>query len=752
VTSGGGVCPRRVMNIDPNRQRCYLPELDMGKLKRVAFCVDVEIAGGPRYDDDADPADKKKMEKDRKMKEKAEGAALKNPEGAALKNSEAMVEEKEKADPEEDTPETPTVAEDNADATPSAVPEKKEMSRKKEKKKRSEEERKERKEQKRRKAEECGSIPMQIVRSTENVTEATPNAAQPRPMDRPTIDPLRIYRRCCQLRETPILKRITEQLSAPSNCPIAHPGVVMCLDLTRSRLQLADVATLSDWLAIVPVKKLLLEDADLNDEGVRLILAGLLAAKIPDFSRKHPLPGDKYEERSGSVEKLSIKNNPKMTKEGWKHISLFTYMCKSIKSLDVSMNMFPPSPADHDSDAAKCDPAEVFGKSLSERVGGNHLEELIMGECSLSAYQIRKITDAVSISGIKRLGLAGNSIGQEALQYIVHYIRSGVCQGIDLGGNDLRDHLEILGEAFEADCPIWALSLADCNLDAASLKPLFPGLLNIQNLRFLDLSLNPELFTANISALGLLRKYLPMITELRRIHLTNVDMAPSQAIALADVLGECPHLAHINILNNPQLTALAEATEEETQEEACALYASLMAAARVSTSLISIEVDIPTPENSEIVKALAKQVVAYCLRNMERSYPVIPSPTDQNSETSNTTHEFKEVHVPDVLLHLVGDSEGQHDETPAPDNDYIVGGQGVVKALKYCLADLKSVQSGMATPLEAPEVGAKARTVSKNLLDSARKIRVRLQPALITEAKGSDEMAFRKYILIIYKK
>jgi hypothetical protein len=722
--------------------------LEPVKLRRVAFCVDVEIAGGPNYDndDDVDPADKKKMEKDRKLKEKAEGAAL--------KNRDAALEEKEKIDPNGEAPEAPTFTEQTT-TDDTTAPEKKELSRKKEKKKRSEEERKERKEQKRRKAEDSGTVPMQIVRSTGSVPDNSKDqTSTPKgPLDRPTVDPLRIYRRCCQLRETPILKRITEQLAAPSNCPIATPGVVMSLDLTGSRLQPADFVTLSDWLAIVPVKKLVLEDSDLNDEGIRVILAGLLAAIIPDFSKNHPLPGYKYEERSGVVEKLSLKNNPRLTKEGWRHISLFVYLCKSIKSLDVSMNVFPASAVEQGSEADKSDAAEIFGKAISERVGGNHLEELIMGECSLTSYHIRRITDAVTISGIKRLGLAGNSIGLEGLEYIIHYLRSGVCQGIDLGGNDLRDHLELLGEAFEVDCPIWALSFADCNLDAASLKPLCPGLLNLKNLRFLDLSLNPELFTSKVNALSLLRKYMPMMTELRRIHLNNVDLAPSQAIALADVLGECPHLAHISILGNPQLTALAAATEEETQEEACALYASLMAAARVSQSLISIEVDIPTPENSEIVKALAKQVVAYCLRNVERSYTVTLSPNDQTGDASNATHEVKEVHVPEVLLHIVGEVENQHDYSPAPDNDYIVGGQGVVKALKYCLADIiqESTQSGVTTPLEAPEIGAKARTVSKNLLDSARKIRVRLQPALVHEAKGTDDMAFRKCILTICK-
>ena len=37
------------MNIDPYRDRCPLSDLDQKKLRRVAFCVDVEIAGAAQY-------------------------------------------------------------------------------------------------------------------------------------------------------------------------------------------------------------------------------------------------------------------------------------------------------------------------------------------------------------------------------------------------------------------------------------------------------------------------------------------------------------------------------------------------------------------------------------------------------------------------------------------------------------------------------------------------------------------------------
>ncbi|KAF2669855.1 RNI-like protein [Microthyrium microscopicum] len=763
-----GMAPRRIMNIDPNRTRCLLPEFDSNKLRRVAFCVDVEIAGGPHYKDEDDGKTKADKDKDRKKKEAAEGQALKNKvvDGEQVVKDEAPVPENP-ITPVEDTP--------PSEEKPSDEKPKKEMTRKKEKKKRSEEERKERKEQKRRKAEESGSIPMVISRT--NLAAGQDADAAARPLDRPTTDPLRIYRRCCQLRETPVLKRITDQLAASANCPINEPGVVLNLNLTGSRLQLADMVTLSDWLAIVPVKKLILEDSDLNDEGIRVILAGLLAAMTPDFAHRHRVKGEKYQQRSGVVEKLSMRNNPKMTKEGWKHVSLFIYMCQSLKSLDVSMNEFPRAPI-NTSDPAKpqVDPAEVFAKSISERLGGSTFEELVMSECGLTTHHIRKIVDAVTVSGMKRLGLAGNNIGLDAMEYLSHYIRSGVCEGLDLGSNDLRDHLDILGEAFNNNNNFWALSLADCGLDPASLKMMFPGLLNVQNLRFLDLSHNPELFTSSPSALGLFRKYFPLLKDIRRIHLNGVDMAPNQAIALADILAECPQLAHLSILGNPKLSALASATTEDAQEEAVALYASLMAAVRVSDSIISIDVDVPTAENSEIVKALAKQVVAYSLRNMEKwSAFMDTASSDSASESSGSpsssyesstmtkvesalsAHHAKEVEVPEVLLHLVGNYDGQSlpadDDKPTPDNDYIVGGTGVVKALNYCLAEFcrgsaSLPTSGAVTPLNKPAIQEKAMAMSKNLLESARKIRTRLEPSLVRESKTGDDMAFRRLLFL----
>ncbi|KAK5131069.1 hypothetical protein LTR08_001355 [Meristemomyces frigidus] len=840
VHGTGGMCARRVLNVDPNRERCLVPEMEPNRLRRVSFCVDVEIASGPRYVDESDEADRGAKMRDAKLKERAEGDALRRPQAAQEdKDNEGETRADagaRKAVPirREDPKENDDPHDDDADGGASPPDDGRggeQSSRKKEKKKQSEAERKERKEKRRKRAEENGSIPIELQPGEEHDEQTNAGSGLSRPdstepsasamdaplpvgsfpdnlapvpsplkQDRPTTDPVRIYRRCCQLRETPILKRITEQLMSPSCTVPFEPGIVNCLDLGGSRLQLADMVTLGDWLAVVPVRNVRLEDADINDEGVRCILAGLLAAKKPEPTKRRSVTPRhrervqtrQYKERAGVVEKITFKNNPRISRQGWKHISLFILMCRSLKAIDLSMNQFPETlPASaaakslHNAHAGRgsdTDASETLYKCLAERSGGSRLEELIVSECGLTAKQIRKVVDGAVVCGISRLGLAGNHLDDEGLGHVISYLRSGVCKGLDIGGNDLRGKLGMIAEAIytKPGLPCWGMSLAGCNLTCTDLKALFPALVKLPDFRFIDLSHNRALCTNSDDTVSLFRRTMASFTQLKRIHLADVGMSPKQAIALADCLPDGERLAHINLLENPMLQALASARDETGQEEACAVYASLMAAVRVSSTLICIDLDIPSADNSEVVKALAKQVVAYSLRNMEQFAiaeatgvtPVIGNAAAKLAQPHGGEKMLKEITVPDVLMDLVGHVDGSstnHDSgDPAPDDDYIVGGTGVVRALQYVLGEKANDMrrssapstpgSGSVTPRDRPgsstglppteEQRGKARKMSKNLLDSARKIRSRLQPALVKESTAGDELAYRRLLFL----
>lgn len=516
-----GLVERKVLNVDQFRERCPLEDLNQSKLRRVAFCVDVEIAPMPRYSDSDNVASKlpligSKTEK-RKLVEKGEGEALKHPQ--------AVEEQKEqdgavKVSGEEVPKQPPNEGVGSQDASTAkegeAPAENGSGTKKKEKKKRSEEERKARKEKKRKLAEANGQVPLELHRDTDTSDPSAPTT--PRTQVTPTTNPVRIYRRCCQLRETPILKKITEQLLSVSNTTSA--GVVEKLDLTGYWMQLADLVTLGDFLAVVPVKEVLLENCGLTDEGARVVLAGLLAAKKPSTApRQRPITTpDGLVEQGGAVERLVLKNN-KLGSEGWKYLCLFVYMCKSLTSLDLAEIPFPKPPQTnghghfhhtvHHEKKGPLDICALFAKSIGERLGGSTLELLNLSNTGLNHCQLGRIIDGISDCGVRRLGLAHLDLDLEGLGHIQRFLGSGKCEGLDLGGNDLRDHCEKLGDVIEESNALWALSLAECNLKPASLCKLLPHLAKLSNFRFLDLSHNQDLFRSDPSAVGPLRRYYP---------------------------------------------------------------------------------------------------------------------------------------------------------------------------------------------------------------------------------------------------
>ncbi|KAL2157660.1 hypothetical protein VTH06DRAFT_5141 [Thermothelomyces fergusii] len=776
-----GLVERRVLNVDRHRERCSISGLNQSKLRRVSFCVDVEIAPMPKYADEADAkkggkASKEQKKKKTKERGEGDGEAPKRPgaaetQGGADGETGAAGDEAPKEPPKEGvepgSPPKPAAAGAPGKSTPS--------DRKKEKKKKSEEERKARKERRRRQAEDNGTIPKELHYDSDSSSSGTtPRPGTPRTQSLPTTNPVRIYRRCCQLRETPILKKITEQLMDPANCS-TEPGVVEKLDLTGYWMQLTDLITLGDYLAVVPVREVILENCGLTDEGLRVILAGLLAAKKPRGRRRRPPGGglDGLPEQGGLVERLVLKNN-KIGPEGWKHICLFIYLCRTLKSLDLSGIRFPrPSPpasgAANGSAAAAAaaagqqqqDLCHLLSKSLGERLGGSTLNLLSLGQTGIDAEQLGVIIDGLVRCGVKRLGLANNDIDASGLGHIARFLKTGLCEGLDLGGNDLRDGLEILADAVAAEsCPLWALSLADCNLAPPSLCKLLPALVRLKNLRFLDLSHNHELFDSDPSAVGALRRYLPKMQCLKRIHLADCAMTPEQVIAITEILPEVAGLAHISFLENPQLVELAkDARSEEKQEEACALFASLLAAARVSTSLVAIDIEVPSEQSSDLVKAMAKQVVAYCLRNME-----VATATAAEAQAEMLAKPDPE--YPDVLQRLVGhdvmaSTDMDADVDAAPDEDYVIGGTGVVRALACCLKNrgdesrrqsgefARDAEDGVVQPGRAVPSGGKAKEASKHLLLSARKIRLRLQPAIDkARANANDSHTYHRLMFL----
>lgn len=528
-----GLVERRVLNVNKNRERCGLNELNQGKLRRVAFCVDVEIAPPPKYaDEDALP--KAGVDKGDKLKmtEKSEGVALKEPKvveeqkekaGVVKATGETLPKEPEKegtasVEGQKETT-SPASSKEPAKELAKEPKQEKEISRKREKKKKSEAERKAKKEQKRKEALEKGAIPMEIHLDSDSSAEDKPSSSSsPRPRRAPTTNPGRIYRRCCQLRETDILTKITGQL--PKSTEGCADGIIEKLDLSGYYLSLPDLVTLGDFLAVVPFREVYLENCELTDEGMRVILAGLLAARKPNIrSRRSMMNATDLTPRGGVVERLVLKNN-KIGIDGWRHICLFIYMCRSIKYLDISSLPFPavvepakphlvhlPHLNHHEHPApGSTDLAMLLSKCLAGRLAGSELELLNLGATGLTSSQLECVVDGMLKSGVIRLGLAHNNLDAAGVEHVAKYLRNSRCEGLDLGGNDLRDRIEIIAGAIESDDALWALGLANCNLNSGSLCKLFPKLSKLAGFKFFDLSHNHALFDSEPNAISLLRR------------------------------------------------------------------------------------------------------------------------------------------------------------------------------------------------------------------------------------------------------
>jgi hypothetical protein len=118
--------------------------------------------------------------------------------------------------------------------------------------------------------------------------------------------------------------------------------------------------------------------------------------------------------------------------------------------------------------------------------------------------------------------------------------------------------------------------------------------------------------------------------------------------------------------------------------------------------------------------------------------------------------------APEVLLHIVGHMEGydeNHDnDEPAPDEDYMIASTGIVKALGVCLGtkdtqsrshsrNITPTASGTATPKQGAikkNAAKKPKNVSLQLCDSARKIRMRLRPAMVKEDRAGNDIQYSK--------
>lgn len=225
----------------------------------------------------------------------------------------------------------------------------------------------------------------------------------------------------------------------------------------------------------------------------------------------------------------------------------------------------------------------------------------------------------------------------------------------------------MISSSIQPDSPFLCIVLSNCDLNANSLTSLLPTLARLPNFRLLDLSHNQNLFSSQPDALGILRRYLPQIPSLKKLLLDETSMDADHAIALCEIIPDVKNISHLSMLHNPLYAKTRPASsgaeaQSEAREENAALFTALVAMAKCSRTLVRVDVDRPPGGDEFLMKDLAKKMLGYLLRNMEKG-----ACDDWMADTVDI-EESEQL-----------DDDEDNENADVDDEDYVIGGTGVVK-------------------------------------------------------------------------
>ncbi|KAI0464896.1 hypothetical protein LJB42_000111 [Komagataella kurtzmanii] len=387
--------------------------------------------------------------------------------------------------------------------------------------------------------------------------------------EEPTLE--LIYTRCCHLREILPIPATLKQLAKKS-------APLQVLKLLNPKPTLIDVLSFSDFLAITPITTVILDNVFLTHQMLKVILSSLVNSRW--------------------LEKLSLRNVP-INEEGWLFLSKFLMNNKSITKLDLSQQKIKSELSKTHSRSKRN--WKLLTDALSVRGG---ICELVINGCNLSFPDFDYLlTNGVSLSTL-RLGVANAGLDLEKMDVLCRWISqpTSTCCGIDLGFNDFST-LELVQPLIDVFTAKKATKLNFLSLNSTNLTPeianrFIESLVNVESLRFLDLSGNPKIFPKVIPTLT---QYLPKYKSLRRIHFELADLTSDEVIAISSAFPDCKELIHVSFLGNP------EAHDYAT-------IATLYTAIRRS-NIHTLDIEFDQIEDEE----LTSKIAIYMMINMQKS-------------------------------------------------------------------------------------------------------------------------------------
>lgn len=375
-----------------------------------------------------------------------------------------------------------------------------------------------------------------------------------------------IYTRCCHLREILPIPATLKQVKG-------HKAPMDMIRLMNPKPTLIEILSFSDFLNIVPIQMVVLDNCSLSDEMLEILFSSI---------RNAP-----------ALFKLSLRNVV-MEGEGWKYFCSFLCENQSLMTLDLSIQ----------TDAKRCKLKPGANRSIVDwklftraLVARGSIQELILNGCMVPEAELDNMIMEACLK-TRKLGLALNGLQCEDMNVLCKWISlpSTTCEGLDLGGNDLGNCIGRITEFVSKAKDLMFLSLNSTSLrDCDEAEALLDGLCKLANLRYLDLSSNADLFPGFTKSLA---NKLPEFEDLRRLHLDSCNLTSDSTVQLAESFSLCPRLVYISLLNNREIEGTATA--------------ALVMAVDMSSTIYTLEVD---PDL--IQPTVKKRLAHFCLVNME---------------------------------------------------------------------------------------------------------------------------------------
>lgn len=489
----------------------------------------------------------------------------------------------------------------------------------------------------------------------DEMIDLDPAAPVPTVKDMTVIDPYAssipldravLYAQCCKVYRTDPAPEISEQFNArgPPSAPFEGPR---SLEIRNVKLTYSGAMALADCLGLPLTGKhlteVVLDNCGLTDNTLQLLLSCLYS--------------------SSSLERLEVINNPDLTVLSMRRA--ICYLC-----LSPQISRFNCSGPQFDTESARLLTAVLSEDKIRA------IKELGLEHARLTEEDFAGILPAARNAGVTVYYLRNSGLTARTVELLASMVANpGGLYHVDMSFCKLDQSFNRFMDAFDQRSPLISLELSSCGLTHEQIAVLLAKITILPNFRRLDLSghdLRP--------LMPVLRECLPKLHILRRLGLSRT-MLESQ-----DIVGLCELLAPAKI-SELKLTGVVLDS---------AALSAIYALARVSRTLVNIEIDIPNDAHGE---KLSQRILTECIRNMETQEANLDF-TETDVHTSMVTQQRK--------LEENAQPVDRHEELRD-------GAEGVASAL-----DLHLDSTEEETPRELPMA----------LLERARHIRDSIEPAL----------------------